>query len=138
MVVIAGADGWFLSGFGKMDYEGVRACASAQLGDHVSLDAALKYMQAHKSDAPGWYFKALACAGDVRAAALVAIELLKDPDERGPILKSFQVLPTSATLSPPLQAYDRTVQQVYQQPDVKAAADAVGHHLTLPAYYWDL
>jgi hypothetical protein len=138
MAVIAGADSWFLSGFGKMDYEGVRACASVQLGDRANLEAALKYMQAHKSDAPGWYFKALACAGDVRAAGQVAIELLKDPHDRGSILKAFQVLPTTATLSPPLQAYDRMIQQIYQQPDVKAAADAVGHHLTLPSYYWDM
>jgi len=29
------------------------------------------------------------------------------------------------------------MQQVYQRPDVKAAADAVGHHLILAAYLWD-
>jgi hypothetical protein len=138
MAVIAGADGWFLSGFGKMDYEGVRACASAQLNDHADLDAALRYMQDHKSDAPGWYFKALVCAGDLRAAAKIAIELLHDPDSRASVLKSFQEQPTTATLSPPLRAYDHMVQQIYQLPDVKAAADAVGHHLTMPSYYWDM
>jgi len=135
--VLADVDPQHTSPYGRMTYEGVRTCASAQLGDQDSVRSALSYMQAHKSDALSAYLDALVCAGDVPTAAKVAIEMLKDPEERSGVLQAFQEEPTDPNVPAPMQAHDRLMQQVYQRPDVKAAADAVGRHLILPAYLWD-
>jgi tetratricopeptide (TPR) repeat protein len=80
----------FMSGYGQMAFEGVRACAYAQLGDQVNLARSLGYLKSHSGDAPTAAANAELCAGDVDAAAAEIIAQLENPQTRENTLLSLQ------------------------------------------------
>jgi len=137
MKVIAGADHWILSAYGRSDYEGVKACASAELGDRAEVAKSIAYLAAHEADARTWLIDALVCANDLDGAAKYVIRELDDPVERIDVLGWFKQEPSPATVPPILKQRDDRITQLYQRPDVRAAIDKVGRRISVPYYSWE-
>ncbi len=138
MAVMTDGDTWDLSPYGKMDMQGVRVCAAAQLHDEAQVGRSLSYMRVHLDDAPGWSIDAFICAGDIDSAAKIVIDELADPVLRGSALSDLQDAPFGPNLSPVVRARKQLMQTLYQRPDVKAAAETVGHHLPSPFQAWGM
>jgi hypothetical protein len=138
MTVIADGDTWDLSPYGKMDFQGVRTCAAAQLHDQAHMQQSLSYIRAHVDDAPGWAIDAFVCAGDPNSAAKIVISELADPYQRRGALADLQEGPLDPSLSSIVRARKLLMWALYQRPDVKAAADAVGHHVPSPLQVWGM
>jgi tetratricopeptide (TPR) repeat protein len=122
-----------VSGYGRMDREGVRVEAFVQMHDQAALKASLDYMRAHEDDAPFWLFEALLVSGDEEAAARNLIKLLKDPSRQAAALNELldYVIPDTA---PDWTKMRRTrLRTLRERADIKAAvASAGGRMLSLP------
>jgi tetratricopeptide (TPR) repeat protein len=79
-----------LSPFGLMQLNRQRAVAAAQLNDVATMDSALAYMRAHRTDAASEFQQTLAMLGREDEAAQVLIERLADPQQQSDALTSVQ------------------------------------------------
>jgi len=138
MAVIADGESWDLSPYGKMDFEGVRACAAAQLHDQAALRRSMAYVRAHVDDAPGWAIDASICIGDMDLAAKTMITELANPNQLASALLDLQEGSLAPSLSPIVRDRKTQLWALYQRPDVKTAADAVGHHVSSPFQMWGM
>jgi tetratricopeptide (TPR) repeat protein len=138
MAVIADGDSWDLSAYGRMDFQGVRACAATQLNDQVHVQQSLAYIRAHLDDAPGWAIDASICVGDLDSAAKIVIHELADPNQRSSALADLQEGPLDPSLSSTVRGRKTLLWALYKRPDVEAAANAVGHHAPSPFHVWGM
>jgi hypothetical protein len=122
---------------GRQVLAGNRACAAADAGDKATLQTALASMKAHVDDNPGGALDALICAGDYDAAASLFIAELENPRQRSYPLDRYQDDREPPPDVPPLyRAHVRRFLQLFQRPDVKAAAEKYGRRITLGVYPW--
>jgi len=135
--IMAGADRWPLSPYGRSDFQGVKACANAELGDQAEVAKSIAYLEAHKADAPSWVIDALVCSNDLDGAAKHVIQELNDPALRVTVLASFREERVPATLPPVVKERIDRWAQLYQRPDVRAAIDKVGRRISVPFYSWE-
>ena len=127
-----------MSPYSRMDIEGVRACAAAHASDQADLKSALTYIRAHVADAPGWAVDAMVCAAAYDEASDLLIKELNDPYERVDALERYEdIVPPPNYLAQSLDE-DNRVRALFSRPDVKAAAEKVGHRVKLPIYDWTL
>jgi len=118
-----------VSGYGRMDREGVRVEALVQLHDQAGLKMSLDYMHAHEADAPMWLFEALLVSGDEEGAARDLIKLLKDPVRQAGALGELLDRATPDTAPDWVKMRQGLIRALRQRPDVKAAVAAAGGRL---------
>jgi tetratricopeptide (TPR) repeat protein len=122
-----------VSGYGRMDREGIRAQAYLQLHDMAKYRASLSYMTAHAEDAPFWLFDVLLASGDDDAAARQLIKLMKDPARQAGALDELQDYVAPETTPEPIKMRAARLKALRERADVKAAvASAGGRILSLP------
>lgn len=122
-----------VSAYGRMVYEHGRVCANHQLGNASEAGEAMKYLDAHASDAPNQRVDALLCTGDIDGAAAAVVGLLSDPKTVSDALMSLQVFCGSAGCGRDGEETDWD--KVRNHRAVKAAVARVGRILTVPI--WD-
>jgi tetratricopeptide (TPR) repeat protein len=115
-----------MSPYGRMQAEGVKAWAYAQLADKENLAKSLAYVRAHETDAPGSLPDVLIGANDLDGAAAIYIRRLADPDTRLQALDELQAYAPSLHTTPVMQESDRRWRALVARPDMKAAIDKVG------------
>jgi tetratricopeptide (TPR) repeat protein len=125
-------DDTHVSGYGRMDREGIKVEAYFQLRDEAGLKASLDYMKTHAGDAPGWLVGVLVDTGQEDEAAERLIKLLKDPFRQAEALTMLQGAVVPETAPEYFKLRKRRWDAVRQRADVKAAAEAVGRIEALP------
>jgi hypothetical protein len=124
MATLAGMTG-SLSPFGLMQLEKVRLEAAVQLGDAKQTTRSLGYLRVHRADAPASYRFALIVTNQVRAAANLLINQLRDPQQR---IEALQEVQDYAEPPEPDWALEMRAREhsVIAQPAVQAAVRQVG------------
>ena len=124
----------FVSPYGRMQAQQVRACAYAQLGDAKSLADTLRYLHEHQKDAVGATVLAMLCAADIDDAAKSVIAALADPDQRSEMLLQLQsyAAPSRMTRTSSERILAARWAALRKRPDVRAAVDSFGRILDLP------
>ncbi|MDR3513843.1 MAG: hypothetical protein P4L73_19570, partial [Caulobacteraceae bacterium] len=121
-----------VSAYGRMDREGVRAEAFAQLHDRAGLAASLAYMKAHADEAPAWLIEVSIETGDTEGAAQTTIRMLADPIQRPQALELVQDAIVPDTAPDYLKRFHQGIAALRERPDVKAAIDRVGRVMVVP------
>lgn len=119
------AAGHDISPYGQMALRSSRACARAFTGRKAEALEDAAYMRARKLDAPYSLYRALACVGDMDAAAAALIELFDDPDRSATMLVRFgdYDAPPVARADNPLEKLEQALKA---RPDVQAAIARAG------------
>lgn len=126
------------SAYGEMWAKTVVVCARAFQDRLDEAADDLAYIRANGEDNVSALQRTLLCINDLDGAAVLYIERLNDPDQRGDALNALQttlkppyVLPGHATLQ-------RRFETVKARADVQNTASEVGRVLDLPFYptYW--
>jgi tetratricopeptide (TPR) repeat protein len=122
-----------LSGYGRMQFQGVRYRAYLQLRNTDECEQILSYMRQHKDDAPNTWQRTLLRSGDLDGAAALYIERLHDSKDRSEALGQAQdyLEPHPLPKSP---ADLHTWSEMLARPDVKAAIEEVGRREHFPLY----
>lgn len=122
----------FVSAYGWMNANLVRACALAEQGETEAANAVLEAMRARAADSRRVLTEAELCFGNVEQAAAVFIAALDDPrDREAALLDAQRTLPPTA-----LSAFDRRMDAHFEamlaREDVRAAVERYGRVLTVP------
>jgi hypothetical protein len=113
------------SPFGAMQIEAVRADAAYQLGDFKQMDRSLRYLRAHRAEAPGAYEDALIAVNQLDRAAHELVAELKHSAERQDALQGIQAFaPTPGT--PRDMDFDARRRAVIARPEVQEEIRRVG------------
>ncbi len=114
-----------MSGYGKMQMQGVRHDALRALGRKEEAAQALMYLRDHQRDDPDSYFYALLDEGDLDAASAQLVARLEDPYQRNDALLGVQ-----RYLETPMTGIEREIerrrQAVLDRPGVREAIEKVG------------
>jgi hypothetical protein len=113
------------SPYGAMQIEAVRLDAAYQLGDLNQVARSLKYLRAHRADAPAAYEFALVDLNQLDSAAQEFIAELRDPLERQDSLLSVQTF-APTPMAPRDQELEARRRAVIARSDVQAAIQKVG------------
>ena len=119
------------SPYGRMEYEGARACVYAQLQDAAGLKDSMTFIDAYSGDDVGAKITTLLCTGDIDAAARYVIAELARPERRSAVLAELQeyAQPARATLTPFQRAMLDRYAALRRREDVLKAVAAFGRIL---------
>jgi hypothetical protein len=132
---VSGVDRSNASAYGVMVARKVEACAYAQLGDAVHLDASLTYLKAHIADSFGAVRIALECAGDEDGLAALLIRQLDDPMSRNTLLVDLQDYKSTDEETDYQRKLDSVNKAVLARDDVRAALARYGEIDSYPVYW---
>lgn len=132
IAAVATMDDSVASPYGIMQAVQVRACATHALGRTAEADEAFAYLSQHWRDAPGAYYDALGCRGEVDAMATLMVERLNDPDHVEDAVRDLHTYLPRASPT----AFDARLQDAHAQVgamrEVIAARDVVARAMTVP------
>jgi hypothetical protein len=125
LVTLTRMDKTIVTPFYRMSYEELNVAIAVQRHDQARLAESLKYMDAHRADAPSAYQEALLVTGDNDAGAKLLIARLQNPLQRYDALLAVQRYAEEP--GPPLlQARRRSWNALIERHEVLAAIRRVG------------